>query len=112
MARAANKSEETNDMATDNNTAELQQQIEQLKQDIASIAATLTNLGQEKLRGAKENASKAYENLHEQGEEIFDNVSGCASHFEEQLSTAIKERPISAVAIAAGIGYLIALLRR
>ncbi len=99
-------------MANENGTAELQQQIEQLKEDIASIAATLTNLGQEKLKGAQENASKAYENIHAQGEEFFENVTGCASDFEEQLSSAIKERPITSVAIAAGIGYLIALLRR
>lgn len=112
MAKNPDNTTEKTELAAENTNAELQLQIEQLKEDIASIAATLSNMGQEKLRGAQENISKAYDNLHANSEEVFDNVANCASHFEEQLTTSIKERPITSVAIAAGLGYLLALLRR
>lgn len=98
--------------ALDDNTAELQAQITQLKEDIASIAATLTNIGSQKLEKVKSEASHSYNALYEQGEDAFTTLKDQAASFEDQVTDYVQERPITSLAVAAALGYLFSALTR
>lgn len=114
MARDTTKT--TSGSSSDTNSAksteELQQQIEQLKQDMASIAATLADIGSQKIEQAQDAASDAYKTMYEQGEEFVTSVKQQACTIEDQVTDYVQERPLSALAIAAGIGYIFAALTR
>lgn len=112
MARAAGKAtpkaEDTADISQD----DLQQQIAQLKEDIATIAATISQLGQQKIRDAKHNVSQTYHDAVEHREATISELKSCAQSIEEQLLETVRERPIASLATAVGVGYLLAILRR
>lgn len=96
----------------DDSTAELQAQIAQLKEDIASIAATLTEIGAQKISKAKQNAADAYNDAYEQGEETLNSFKNSACSIEEQVTDYVQDRPITSLACAAAFGYLFAALTR
>lgn len=114
MARDTTKTttDSLSDTSSANSTEELQQQIAQLKEDIASIAATLADIGSHKLDQAQDTASEAYKSFYEQGEEFVTSVKQQACTIEDQVTEYVQERPLSALAIAAGIGYIFATLTR
>ncbi|MFK4825251.1 YqjD family protein [Paenochrobactrum sp. BZR 588] len=112
MARAADKVTQKVEEMTDVGSTDLQEQIEQLKQDIASIAATISQLGQQKLRDAKRDASQVYADAVEHGETTMSELKSCAQNIEDQLLETVRERPIASLATAVGVGYLLAILRR
>ncbi|GAA0609014.1 DNA gyrase subunit B [Paenochrobactrum glaciei] len=112
MARAADKVTQKIEELTDVSTADLQEQIAQLKQDIANIAATMSQLGQQKIRDAKRDVSQAYDDAVQHGETTMSDLKSCAQNIEDQLLETVRERPIASLATAVGVGYLLAILRR
>lgn len=96
----------------DDNTAELQAQIAQLKEDIASIAATLTQMGTQKIDQARQQASDAYHGAYEQGEEALAAFKDSACSVEKQVTDYVQERPVTSLAIAAACGFFLAALTR
>lgn len=98
--------------ANTGNTAELQAQIALLKEDIASIAATLADIGSQKLDDVKSNASEAYHAAYEQGEDTLNSLKDCASSCEQQLTDYVQERPLTSLAAAAALGYFFSVLTR
>ena len=116
MARAASNTakigKEIEEALTDSTTEDLQAQVEQLKEDIAAIAATLTNLGSQTVRDAKRSAKDTYRSAYVQGEDVVDDLKNKAQDVEAQLTETIRARPIASLATAVGVGYLLALLSR
>ncbi|MDR6433970.1 DNA gyrase subunit B [Brucella pseudogrignonensis] len=116
MARAASNTakigKEIEEALTDSTTEDLQAQVEQLKEDIAAIAATLTNLGSQTVRDAKRTAKDTYRSAYVQGEDVVDDLKNKAQDVEAQLTETIRARPIASLATAVGVGYLLALLSR
>lgn len=100
-----------NDVQTDN-TEELQAQIAQLKEDIAAIAATLTNMSADKINQVKQDASDAYTSVYEQGEDVLNSLKSSACSVEQQVTDYVQERPVTSLALAAAFGYLVAALTR
>lgn len=93
-------------------TERLEDQIAKLQTDVKAIAATLQKLTSEKLDEARQRADGTYEEAVRQGRHVLDDVAGQASEFEHSLKQNIRERPLTAVATALGIGYVLALLSR
>ncbi len=91
---------------------DLQAQVEQLKKDIASIAGTLADLGSQKVRAARKNARQTYRSARLQGQDVVDDLRGKAEDFEEQICATVRERPLTSLATAVGVGYLLALFTR
>src|SRR5690606_22397859 len=116
MARDPNKTEKIEDKLdetlSDATTEDLQAQVEQLKEDIAAIAATLANLGSQTVRDAKRSAKETYKSAYIQGEDAIDELRNKAQDLEAQLTATVRERPIASLATALGVGYLLALLSR
>lgn len=55
-------------------TEDLQSQVEQLKEDIAAIAATLANLGSQTVRDAKRTAKETYKSAYVQSEDVVGDL--------------------------------------
>ena len=100
--RAANKARE----------AQLEEQVTKLQDDIKAIGASLAKLSSEKVSEVKEVAKTQAESLQKQGQQVVEDVQEKASDVEKQLKDTIREKPLTAVAAAAGIGFVLALLTR
>jgi len=91
---------------------QLEDQIAQLQTDIKAIAATLAKLSGEKVHEAGGLAKDEVRHLRAQGQHAIEEVQGQAGALEKQLKDTIRERPLTAVAGAIGIGFILALLSR
>lgn len=112
MARETAKIRKAIESVTDDTPQDLQEQIAQLKEDIAGIAATLANLGSQSVRDARRGAADVAQDAIQQGEDVFGDLKNRAQELENQLTSTVRERPIAALATALGIGYLLAALSR
>lgn len=116
MARETAKTRKIEDAIeetlTDTTTEDLQAQIGQLKEDIAAIAATLADLGSQTVRDARRTAKETYRNAYVQGEDVIGDLKSKAQDVEAQLTETIREKPLTSLATALGVGYLLALLSR
>ena len=107
MATAAGKS--ATDEAT---TADLEADIEQLKADIQKLTEQLARTGQHGYGAARRAAADGVEQLRAQGEAAFGSMRGSAEDVEAQLIAKVREKPVTSLAIAAGVGFLFAILSR
>lgn len=90
----------------------LEEQVARLQEDIKAIAASLARLSDEKVGEARSTARAQYRNLVRSGQHVVDDLSDQVNAYESQLVDAIREKPLTAVAGAIGIGFLIAVLSR
>jgi ElaB/YqjD/DUF883 family membrane-anchored ribosome-binding protein len=107
MATAAGKT--ANDGRT---SSDLEADIRQLKADIEKLTRQLAKTGEHGYGTARRAASEGVEQLRAQGEAAFDNLRGNARDIEAQITASVREKPVTSLAIAAGVGFLIALLAR
>lgn len=91
---------------------ELEDQIEQLQDDVRAIARTLTRMGEDKVKDAQRYAKGEYKNLLHQGQSIAGEVTDEFEAVEKQVKDTIRARPLTAMASAIGIGFLLAVLTR
>lgn len=91
---------------------DLEAEIARLREDVASLAAQLQKTGEHSYSAAMRAASEGAEHIRAKGEAAVDSLKSSASDIEQQISDAVREKPITALAIAAGVGYLLAVLRR
>ena len=91
---------------------DLEDQIEQLQDDVRAIAKSLTRLGEDKVKEAQRYAKGEYKNLLHQGQSIAGDVTDEFEAVEKQLKDTIRARPLTAMASAIGIGFLLAVLTR
>jgi ElaB/YqjD/DUF883 family membrane-anchored ribosome-binding protein len=92
--------------------AQLEDQVSQLQDDIKAIAATLARLSNDKVNEVKAVAKSEAHHLQRQGQHVVEDVQEQASALEQQLKDTIREKPLTAVASAVGIGFILALLSR
>ncbi len=111
MATVSSKVRKAVDDATDSNP-DLQAQIAALKEDIANIATTLAKLGRNSAKDAKRTAASSYETAKVRGEETFEDLRLQARELEDQLTETVRENPLTTIAVAAGVGFLLALITR
>jgi len=90
----------------------LEDQVAKLQDDIKSIGASLAKLSDAKVSEARANARDRYRSVVQSGQHVVDDLSDQVNAYEGQLVDVIRERPLTAVAGAIGIGFIIALLSR
>ena len=90
----------------------LEDQIAQLQDDLKGIAATLARLSSDKVNEVKDVAKSEARHLQRQGQNVIEDVQDQAGELERQLKDTIREKPLTAVASAVGIGFILALLSR
>lgn len=91
---------------------QLEDQIAQLQADLKGIAATLARLSGDKVNEVKDVAKSEMRHLQRQGQNVIDDVQDQAGELEKQLKDTIREKPLTAIASAVGIGFILALLSR
>ncbi len=89
---------------------ELEDQVARLQDDLKSITATLARLGNQKVSEARASAQDQYKGIVKSGQHVVDDLGSQAEALEDQLKETIREKPLTAVAAAIGIGFVIALL--
>ncbi|GAB1583183.1 MULTISPECIES: YqjD family protein [Phyllobacteriaceae] len=109
MARASTTVQQPEDILKGDQkseaTGDLQAQIARLKEDIAGLASAIADLGSEKMHKAKRGAAETYESAYRSGEDAV-------TELRDQLAETARERPLTTIAAAAGVGFLLALLAR
>jgi len=91
---------------------ELEAQVSQLQDDLKSITETLKKLTEDKASEVKDIAKAEFRQLKRRGQHMIEDVQDQAGEYEQQLKDTIREKPLTAVAAAAGIGFVLALLTR
>ena len=77
-----------------------------------AIAKSLTRLGEDKVKEAQRYAKGEYKNLLHQGQSVASDVTDEFEAVEKQIKDTIRARPLTAMASAIGIGFLLAVLTR
>ena len=96
----------------DASTRDVQAELENLRRDIAALTQALTALGNDKLQEAGSRASKLGADVAEASTQAFRSARSSAVSAEHDLEAQIRSHPLQAIGIAAGIGFLAALLTR
>ncbi|AZV19750.1 hypothetical protein ASD99_10090 [Mesorhizobium sp. Root695] len=107
MATAAGKT--ANDARAN---ADLEADIRQLKADIDKLTKQLAKTGEHGYGTARRAATEGVEQLRAQGEAAFDSLRSNAKDIEAQMMASVREKPVTSLAIAAGVGFLFALIAR
>lgn len=91
---------------------DLEADIRQLKADIEELTRQLAKTRDHGYGAARRAAAEGVEQLRAQGEAAFDSVRGSAQDLEAQIVASVREKPMTSLAIAAGVGFMFALLSR
>ncbi|MHA6645078.1 DUF883 family protein [Mesorhizobium sp. A623] len=95
-----------------NPNADMEADIRQLKADIEQLTKQLAATGEHGYGAAKRAATEGVEQLRAQGEAALGSLRGSAQDIEAQIVASVREKPVTSLAIAAGVGFLFALLTR
>lgn len=93
-------------------TPDLEADIKQLKADIEALAKQLATTGEHGYGTARRAAAQGAEQLKAQSDAAVEALRANARDIEEQFMTTVREKPVTSLAIAAGVGFLVALLAR
>ncbi len=93
-------------------TKDIEVQLQQLREDIASLAKTVAAVGNEKASEVKGKAKRAANEAADASYQVVEAAREQALSWERDLERQIRMNPIQSVAIAAGVGFVFALLSR
>lgn len=105
MARA-----ETNGSKSDPSTAELQHQLDALRQDIANLGTALGEYGRAQGQHLKSAATDQAQFLRAKGEEGVARAQKSATDAYQNAENSVRENPAAAVGIAAALGFVVGLV--
>ena len=98
--------------ATRPNVSEMEAQIETLKEEIAKLTAQLQSSSERSMGALKAIAQEGVSQARARGEAAMDGIRSEAGDLEGEIVARVREKPVSSLAIAAGVGFLFALLTR
>jgi ElaB/YqjD/DUF883 family membrane-anchored ribosome-binding protein len=110
MAAAAGKSTRNGNESV--SSSDIEADIRQLRADIAKLTEQLATTGEHSYGAARRAAKESVEQLRAHGEATIESLRGNAKDIEEQVLATVREKPVTSLAIAAGVGFLFALLSR
>lgn len=91
---------------------DLEAQVQQLQNDIKAIAATLATMAEEKVGEAQSLAKRELRNLKAQGQSAVEEAQDEFGQLEKQIKDTIREKPLTAVAGAIALGFILAVVSR
>jgi len=91
---------------------DLEAQIEQLQNDLKGIASTLATLAENKVGEAQSVAKRELRNLKAQGQSAVEDAQDEFGQLEKQIKDTIREKPLTAVAGAVALGFILAVVSR
>lgn len=91
---------------------QLAEQVQALQDDLKSITSTLGKLADEKVSDAQRLAKREVRILARTGASAVEEVQDEFGHIEKQIKDIIRDRPLTAVAGAIALGFVIAIMSR
>ncbi len=91
---------------------ELGDQISQLQADMKAIAQTLAGLAEDKVSEAQSVAKREVKNVAKAGQNAIEDAQDEFNQLERQIKDTIREKPLTAVAGALALGYILAVVSR
>lgn len=92
--------------------ADFEAQIRVLREEVARLTKEIQNSGERSMSAMRKAAAAGAEHLKAQGEEAWSGIRGKTDDLEGQLTVAVREKPMTAMALAAGVGFLLAVIAR
>lgn len=97
----------------ESSSKDLNRQVQVLKDELARLREELETSARRSANAARNVASEGIEALKAQSEEAYEKLKHGASDLEAEVVRHIRQKPMTSLAIAAGIGFLLAqILRR
>lgn len=94
----------------------IDREVENLKEDISKltqqVAALVSATGGAAYRRAKKNLDGVISDASDKGQEAVDAVKDVTSTIGDAIEDAVYKRPVTTLAMAAGIGFLIGAIWR
>ncbi|MEO8756713.1 MAG: hypothetical protein ABI398_03015 [Devosia sp.] len=90
----------------------LESQVKQLQSDLHSITTTLGRMGQSAGDEIKTTARARAEDLAARGQSALDSAQDEFGAFEKQIKDTIRDKPLTAVAGAIALGFVLAVITR
>lgn len=87
-------------------------QLQQLRDDIAALARSVAAVGSEKAEDYRHRVRRAKNDAADASMQMVEAAREQAISLEKDLERKIRTNPLQAVAMAAGVGFLIAMLAR
>jgi ElaB/YqjD/DUF883 family membrane-anchored ribosome-binding protein len=91
---------------------DLERQFARLQDDLKAIAGSVAKLADDKVSEARGAAQSEARKLVKTGEQAVDQIQDEFGHMEKQIKDTIREKPLTAVAGAVAIGFVLALITR
>lgn len=91
---------------------DIEAQVSQLQDDLRAITRTLGRMGESRVDQVRHAAESQASNLIHRGQEAVSTVQDEFGEVEKQIKDTIRAKPLTAVAGAIALGFLIALITR
>lgn len=91
---------------------DLEAQVARLQSDLKQIAGTIAGMADQKVTEARGAVKSEAQNLVKQGQNAVGEIQDEFGHMEKQIKDTIREKPLTAVAGAIAIGFVLALVTR
>ena len=91
---------------------DLEAQVTQLQNDLKSITQTLTKMGESKVGEVRGAAKNRAAEIRDRGEEMIESAQDEFNALEKQVKDVIREKPLTAVAGAIALGFILAVITR
>jgi ElaB/YqjD/DUF883 family membrane-anchored ribosome-binding protein len=91
---------------------DIEVQIRTLREEMEKLSRQLSSSGERSIDAARRAAADGVEHLRAQGEAAMEGLRTNAKDFEQQFEATVREKPLTALAVAAGVGFLFALMTR
>lgn len=96
----------------DVNANDIRSELDQLRSDISSLTKTVSSYGAAKANQYANLAADKKAELGQAHQEIMGTAKKELDHMEGELKSRIRDKPLQAIGIAAGIGFVLAVLTR
>lgn len=93
-------------------TEDLEAQVQQLQDDLRAITRTLTHMGEKQVDQVKAKAQAQASSLLHRGQDAVEGAQDEFTQMEKHLKDTIRGRPLTAVAGALALGFVLAALTR
>lgn len=112
MATATATRKKITGNASEVHASDVEAQIGQIREDIANLTKTVGAYGTSKAGKVAGQAEQAGLDLAEASHSALENVRDEVKSVEKDLEAQVRNKPLQAVGIAAGVGFLLAFMTR
>ncbi|WP_165645138.1 DUF883 family protein [Oharaeibacter diazotrophicus] len=93
-------------------TASSNDDVAELRREISRLSGLVSDMAQTRYAKVKDQAAGVAQEVVDRGSELGEEAYRRASAMEREVERSIRDRPLTAVALAATAGYLLGLFSR